>query len=374
MLKICLTGGPCGGKSTALSILTQILSTRGYKVLVCSETPTELILGGTIPGTEEISMLKFQYFNLSLQLAKEAILDEISECFNKDKLVIIYDRGICDQIAYIGKIAFEKVLASKGLTIQEAYSHYDGVFHLVTAAKGAEKYYQWNDPSKEGSGNNAARSESPEKARKMDDDTLAAWVGHPHLRVFDNSTDFETKMKRVVDEILSMLGIPDSFEIERKFLIKRPSIEEISSLGFVSKTDIVQTYLVREDPNIERRVRQRGTLQDGYTFYYTEKEKKGHAMRVEREKKISKEEYITLLSQADINLHQIRKTRYCFVHNNQYFEMDIYPFSEEYAILEIELNNVDSKVDLPDVEIVKEVTDDANFSNASLAKTATFMV
>ncbi len=373
MLKICLTGGPCGGKSTALSILTQVLSTRGYKVLVCSESPTELILGEVIPGTKEVSMYKFQEFNLIKQLAKESLFDLISECYNKDKLVILYDRGICDQIAYVGKVKFEEILASKGLTIQEAYSHYDGVFHLVTAAKGAEKYYQWNDPSKEDSGNNAARSESPEKARQMDDETLAAWIGHPHLRVFDNSTDFEGKMKRVVDEILSMLGIPESFEIERKFLIRKPSLEKINSLGYVSKADIVQTYLVREDPKIERRVRQRGTIEDGYTFYYTEKEKKGHAMRVERERKINREEYITLLSQADTDLHQIRKTRYCFVHNNQYFEMDFYPFSDEYAILEIELNKVDSKIDLPDVEIVKEVTDDDNYSNSSLAKTASFV-
>ena len=374
MLKICLTGGPCGGKSTALSILTQVLSTRGYKVLVCSETPTELIEGGAIPGSPEISMIKFQYYNLPLQLFKESLLDQISECYNKDKLVIIYDRGLCDPIAYVEKEEFEVILAKHGLTIQEAYSHYDGVFHLVTAAKGAEKYYQWNDPSKEDCGNNAARSESPELARKIDDDTLAAWIGHPHLRVFDNSTDFETKMKKVVDEILSMLGIPESFEIERKFLIKKPSLQDIESLGYVSKVEIVQTYLIREDPSIERRVRQRGSREDGYTFFYTEKEKKGHATRVEREKKINKEEYISLLSQADVNLHQIRKTRYCFVHNNQYFEMDLYPFSDEYAILEIELNKVDSEVDLPDVVIIKEVTDDDNYSNASLARTASFAV
>ena len=54
--------------------------------------------------------------------------------------------------------------------------------------------------------------------------------------------------------------------------------------------------------------------------------------------------------------------------------MDIYPFSDEYAILEIELNKVDSKVDLPDVVIVREVTDDDNYSNASLARTASFVV
>jgi hypothetical protein len=54
--------------------------------------------------------------------------------------------------------------------------------------------------------------------------------------------------------------------------------------------------------------------------------------------------------------------------------MDFYPFSDDYAILEIELNKVDSKIDLPDVEIVKEVTDDDNYSNSSLAKTASFVV
>ena len=373
MLKICLTGGPCGGKSTAMSILTQVLSKRGFKVLVCPESPTELILNGIIPGTE-ITMLDFQYINLSKQLSKEALYDEVANYYNKDKLVILYDRGICDQIAYVGKEAFNKILASKGLSIQDAYSHYDGVFHLVSAAKGAEEFYQWNDPSKESTGNNAARSESPEVAREMDDDTLSAWVGHPHLRVFDNSTDFEDKMKKVVEEILSMLGIPDSFEIERKFLIKMPDISQFENIGFISKAEIVQTYLVRENPSVERRTRQRGTSKDGYTFYYTEKEKKGHAMRIEREKIISKEEYISLLSQADTSLHQIRKTRYCFVHNNQYFEMDIYPFSSEYAILEIELSKVDAKIDLPNVDIVKEVTDDENFSNATLAKIGHFEV
>ncbi len=153
-----------------------------------------------------------------------------------------------------------------------------------------------------------------------------------------------------------------------------PSNEQLNALGYTSKAEIIQTYLVRENPEIERRVRQRGTLRDGYTFYYTEKEKKGHAMRIEREKKISQEEYVELLSQADTALHQIRKTRYCFVHNNQYFEMDIYPFSTEYAILEIELSKVDAEFDLPNVDIVKEVTDDDNFSNAALAKTGMFII
>ena len=82
-------------------------------------------------------------------------------------------------------------------------------------------------------------------------------------------------------------------------------------------------------------------------------------------------EYIEYLQEADTSLHQISKTRYCFVYDNKYFELDIYPFSDEYAVLEIELNSLDEEIKFPDVEIVKEVTDDENYRNHSLAKTMT---
>ena len=48
--------------------------------------------------------------------------------------------------------------------------------------------------------------------------------------------------------------------------------------------------------------------------------------------------------------------------------MDLYPFSSEYAILEIELNNLNDDIDLPPLNIVKEVTDDKRYRNNALAK------
>ena len=86
-------------------------------------------------------------------------------------------------------------------------------------------YYQWNDPNSEDSGNNAARRESPEEARQKDSETINAWTGHPHLRVIDNSTDFSGKIKRVTEEVFSLLGEPIPTEIERKFLIKKPTLD-----------------------------------------------------------------------------------------------------------------------------------------------------
>merc|ERR1719203_2130662 len=65
---------------------------------------------------------------------------------------------------------------------------YNAIFHLVTAAQGAEKYYTLE--------NNEARTESASEARGVDQATRKAWVGHPKLHVFDNTSDFEGKLQR----------------------------------------------------------------------------------------------------------------------------------------------------------------------------------
>lgn len=367
MLRIPIVGGPCGGKSTIKSHLTQLLESRlNMKVFWVPETASELILNGIMPG-KEISGLEFQNFVLDKQIAKEELYNKAAQFYDPNKTIIFYDRGIMDCAAYIDKKDFVNLLAQRNMTISDVFSRYDAVLHLVTAADGAEEYYQWNDPSKDTIGNNAARSEPPEIARELDLKTRNAWVGHPHLRIFDNKVSFEEKVNNVVNEVFSLLGEPVPMEIERKFLIKRPTLEELEKIGYVSKTNIIQTYLVKKD-NIERRVRQRGTQKDGYSFFYTEKIDVKDGERIERERKITPNEYINYLANADTSLHQISKTRYCFVFNNKYYELDIYPFSEEYAILEIELNDINEEISLPNVEIIKEVTNDKKYRNYSIAQ------
>jgi len=374
MLKLVLTGGPCAGKTRIMSHLTELLEERGYFVFVCPETATELILNGISPATPRIGPVNFQEFVLDKQLSKENLYDELVKYYPEDKLIIIYDRGLADACAYVDKKLFENMLKKRNMTFSDMYSHYDAVIHLVTTADGAEEFYQWNDPSKEDTGNNAARYESPEEARISDKKTLDAWIGHQHLRVVDNTTDFEGKIKRVLEEVFGLLGEPVPLEIERKFLIKKPTKEQIEKLGYVSRTNIIQTYLKRTNNDIERRLRQRGTKEDGYYFYYTEKTDVGHGERVEIERKLTKDEYITLLAETDSSLHQISKERYCFVYDRKYYEMDLYPFDDDYAIIEIELNDINEAIKFPPLVLVKEVTDDKNFRNSALAKTLKFVV
>lgn len=72
---------------------------------------------------------------------------------------------------------------------------------------------------------------------------MAVWTGTPHLRIIDNSTDFDTKLKRLLKEVVAFLGIPKSLEIERKFLIEYPDIEFLNSIKTCRRIPITQAYL-----------------------------------------------------------------------------------------------------------------------------------
>lgn len=367
MVKVVLTGGPCAGKSTGLAQIERILTERGYKVLVVAETATELITSGYKIG-DEIDAYNFQTILFEKQTAKEKLYDEISKKYSSDKIVILYDRGIMDALAFCPKEIMQRIFREHNVTESEIMARYDGVIHMVTAADGAEQYYVYGE-SAAAKGNNGVRKETPAEARIADKRCMVAWCGHPHLRVVDNKRGFAQKIKTVVDEILNLLGEPIPTEIERKYLIQRPTEEVLQELQCSNVADIVQVYLNSIDENVERRIRQRGTKETGYTCYYTEKIAVSTGERIEYETKIDQKQYIDYMTEADYRRKPIIKKRYCFVYKNQYFELDVYPFSETKAILEIELPTIDTKVYLPKfINVIADVTGDARYSNCNLAQ------
>ena len=117
----------------------------------------------------------------------------------------------------------------------------------------------------------------------------------------------------------------------------------------------------------EIRVRQRG--QNGnYLFYRTEKRRISDVSRVETERRISQKEYLAALVEADPERKPIYKTRYLLTENNRYFEIDIFPGWKKQAIMELELKSEDEKIVMPEgITIIKEVTDDLEYSNYSMA-------
>lgn len=200
----------------------------------------------------------------------------------------------------------------------------------------------------------------------LDDKLIAAWTGHPHLRVIDNDRDFEKKMIRLISEIRTFLDEPVPYEIKRKYLIRYPDIAWLDSIPNCRKVEINQTYL-NSAPGDEIRVRQRG---EAGSFIYTKTTKKrvSDIKRIEIEERLTQDEYLSLLMEADPNKRPIRKTRYCLTYESQYFEIDIYRFWNDQAIMEIELSDENTEIVFPpEIQIIKEVTGDEAFSNISLA-------
>jgi len=356
--KIVITGGPCAGKSTAMSWIQNALSRMGYRVLFVPETATELISGGVAPWTCGTNA-EYQKCQLKLQIEKEKIYEQAAHTMNVDKILIVCDRGVLDNKAYMSKSEFFDAVSATGSNEVQLRDNYDAVFHLVTAAKGAVEFYT--------TANNVARTETPEEAAALDDKLIAAWTGHPHFRVIDNSVSFDDKMKRLIKEIASFLGEPEPYEIERKYLIEYPDIDCLESNPTCQRVEIIQTYLNSHDDE-EIRVRQRG-VDGNYIYFETIKKKVSGIKRVEIERRLTQEEYLTLLMNADTTKRQIRKTRYCLTYESQYFEIDVYPFWDDKAIVEIELSDENIQVVFPkEIKVIKEVTNDDAYENASLAK------
>jgi CYTH domain-containing protein len=328
--------------------------------LFVPETATELITSGVAPWTCG-SNVEYQKCQLKLQIEKEKIFEQAARTMHAEKILIVCDRGVLDNKAYMTDAEFAEAIGSVGESEVELRDNYDAVFHLVTAAKGAEEFYT--------TANNSARTETAEEAAALDDKLISAWTGHPHLRVIDNASDFECKMKKLTAEIATFLGEPEPYEIERKYLIEYPDTAWLETAPHCKRIEIIQTYLKSVNGD-EVRVRQRG-VDGSYIYFKTVKRRVSGAKRVEIEKRLSQAEYLRLLMDADTTKRQIRKTRYCLIFQNQYFEIDVYPFWKDKAIAEIELSDESSEVVFPkQIKVIKEVTNDDSYKNAALASMA----
>ncbi|GMQ95033.1 MAG: hypothetical protein BMS9Abin13_143 [Patescibacteria group bacterium] len=356
---VVLTGGPCAGKTTGLCYLQEKLANLGFHVFTVPEAPTLLMSGGITPKENVLSLPDFQKSVFRLMRIMEDEFKQAAQGTSSGKSIIICDRGLMDTKAYAPDGLFETIASGESMSVTELRDgRYDAVFHLRTAALGAEEYYTL--------ANNVARFESVEEARIVDEKTLQAWVGHPHLKIIDNATDFEGKMKRLLQGLCRVLGIPVPLEIERKFLIDPIDLEKMNILH--QAIEIEQVYLISRNPDEEIRVRKRG--QNGtFVYYQTMKRALRPSVRVEVEHRISEAEYEWSLRYRLPDTAMLRKRRFCFTFDNQYFELDVLEEPRKgLYLLEIELTEENERITIPPfINVVKEVTNDSSFSNCSLA-------
>lgn len=359
--RIVLTGGPAAGKTTLISrILKEFKQDDGWKVITIPETATEMISGfGIKPFGNCVSMLDFQYFVVEDQLHKERLALKAAQMVPEENVLVIYDRALLDDKAYVSDEEFREVLASFGKTEEEVMAGYDAVLHLVSCAKGAEFAYNFG---------NEARYEPLEIAREKDELALRAWSRHPNLRVIDNSVDFEDKIARGLRAVYEAIGQPVPEETWHKYLIKMPDLAALTERYGAAGIDMMQTYLSQTSPNIVRRIRQQKNGNE-YLYFYTEKHYTGDG-QWETERPISSKEYIQYLMEGDVTMHAVHKVKYRFSYQGRRFEIDVYPFSSEHAIMRAALPDAASTLDAPpEIAILRDVTHDPAYRNSQLART-----
>ena len=198
IIKIVITGGPCAGKTEAMNLIKDTFSKRGYVVLFVPETATELITGGVCPWTTGTN-LDYQICQCKLQAFKENIFHEAISTMPQDKFLLVCDRGMFDNRAYMTQEEFEQVMEHLDMTEAQMNARYDAVFHLVTTAKGLEDFYSLE--------NNVARYETAEQAAALDDRLIQAWSNHPNHFIIENYLDIHQKMDVLLHRIAEFLNV-----------------------------------------------------------------------------------------------------------------------------------------------------------------------
>ena len=347
--KIVLTGGPCAGKTSALACIENYFTEKGYKVLIVGESATEIIKGGIRPfGNDKMDIKLFQ---------EKIYEDSVGKFDNKVKCIILYDRGMLDNKAYINQQIFKELLEKEGLKELELMDSYDMVLHLVTAADGAEEFYTL--------GNNSARTETVEEAKALDQKTINAWAGHSNLKIITNEGSFEAKLEKVVSEINKLIGEPLLVKHQRKYLINLKD-KDLEFLNEDNSTKInITQYYINANDKAETRLRIR-ELDGEKTYYLTVQVKsKNGVSSVLTDKKITAKEFNKILSSYD-DYVEVRKIRYCFTLDKVYYRLDLFENGE--AVLEVNPSSEYENVRLSDrFEIIDEVTDNPYYDNHVIA-------
>ena len=168
-VKIVLTGGPCGGKTTLAGMLPCDA--------VIPEIASAVLRDGYRYGSPELQM---EIYRRQL----------IAEERHGTKGIVILDRGTLDGAAYYGGI--EKWCCLVRTTYERELSRYDIVIHLETSAYLST--YSCNT--------NPYRSEKPDVALKVDRKIGEVWSGHPRRHRFGGT--LEEKKAAVLDIIGSV--------------------------------------------------------------------------------------------------------------------------------------------------------------------------
>jgi predicted ATPase len=173
--RIVLTGGPGGGKTTALDLYRRELK---EKIASVPEAATMIFSGGIERSDDDAVTCAQQIAIFNLQRN----LEDVQRKMNPDSLILC-DRGCLDGLAYWPG-SDDDFFTTMNTTLSEELNRYDAVIFFETAAKSGQEIKS----------NNPIRNESEAKAIKLDDRLQEIWSQHPNFYLVGSSESFIKKI------------------------------------------------------------------------------------------------------------------------------------------------------------------------------------
>ncbi|CAM9991790.1 unnamed protein product, partial [Heterosigma akashiwo] len=192
--RVVLTGGPNGGKTTAIQVILALLTSdpdlRSPKVLAIPEMST-LIMNMGVNRLQELSIsrekiLAFEQAIFTMQMAIEDTAMRLAKkiatcCHDRSRdIIILMDRGIMDCKGYVPQHIWEAMLVNKNMTEQAILARYDTVIHVQSVAVGNPELCDELRVS------NPLRTENIEQAAAQDEKEWHSWEEHPAHVLIEN--------------------------------------------------------------------------------------------------------------------------------------------------------------------------------------------
>lgn len=183
-IKVAITGGPSGGKTTLIETLKKEF---GSQISVVPEAASILYSGGFPRKKSILARIATQRAIYHTQQELEAIAIGESE-----KSILVFDRGSLDSIAYWPNDEddfFKNIHSTKA----EELARYDWVMHLDTASN---ENYDLSNP---------IRTETHTEALLLNEKIKMAWNGHPRRITIASDGDFLAKITKSIQVIKSIV-------------------------------------------------------------------------------------------------------------------------------------------------------------------------
>nr|BFD59984.1 hypothetical protein CKG001_20910 [Bdellovibrio sp. CKG001]BFD63391.1 hypothetical protein BdHM001_20720 [Bdellovibrio sp. HM001]BFD67277.1 hypothetical protein HAGR004_22990 [Bdellovibrio sp. HAGR004] len=197
-VKVAITGGPSGGKTTLIEALKKEL---GQRCAVVPEAASILYRGGFPRFKDPQTIVHAQRAIYATQFELEAMISYVSQ-----KNLVVCDRGSLDSAAYWPSTAPVDFFTALNTTKEKELARYDWVIHLDTASA---EYYDASNP---------IRTETFQEAWDLNSRIKDAWSGHPRRVIITHNEDFLSKMTTSLAVIRAIMAHKSAEEIKKELL------------------------------------------------------------------------------------------------------------------------------------------------------------